>query len=253
MLRLTTSQPTGERSLNPVTSRGLQDPEATIIIPALNEEASIRETIDRIPNAVKASSEILVIDGSSDDDTVLEAEEAGAEVIIVGRLGKGFAMQVGAMLAKGETVVFLDGDGTYPSEDIPRFLEEVKENVLVIGNFLPSIASRKSLVEKLRLLYPSFLFSRFVFSRYGIDLQDPLNGMRAMKKTDFHRLNLSSNGFAIETEMDIKALSHGFRIVEVPIQITERKGKSKFLFNFRSHLKIIHLLRSNTKAVEHAL
>ena len=239
--------------MNPVISHGIQEPEATIIIPALNEEASIRETIDRIPNAVTASSEILVIDGSSDDDTVLEAEKAGAEVIIVERLGKGFAMQVCATLAKGETLIFLDGDGTYPSEDIPRFLAEVKENVLVIGNFLPSIESRNSVVEKIRLLYPSFLFSRFVFSRFGIDLQDPLNGMRAVKTTDFHRLNLSSNGFAIETEMDIKALSHGFRIVEVPIRIMERKGKSKFLFNFRSHLKIIHLLRSNTKAGGHSL
>lgn len=238
--------------MNTVTSPLVQAPEATIIIPALNEEASIRETIDRIPHAVKASSEILVVDGSSDDDTVLEAEKAGAEVIIVERLGKGFAMRVGAALARGETLVFLDGDGTYPSEDIPKFLEAVKEHVLVIGNFLPSIESRKSVVEKVRLLYPSFLFSRFVFSRYGIDLQDPLNGMRAVKKTDFHRLNLSSNGFAIETEMDIKALSQGFRFVEVPIRITERKGKSKFLFNFRSHLQIIHLLRSNTNTKERA-
>ena len=239
--------------MNTVTAHSVPTPEATIIIPALNEEESIRETIDRIPNAVKASSEILVVDGSSDDETVLEAEKAGAEVIIVERLGKGFAMRVGAELARGETLVFLDGDGTYPSEDIPKFLEEAKENVLVIGNFLPSIESRKGVVEKVRLLYPSFLFSRFVFSRYGIDLQDPLNGMRAMKKTDFHRLNLSSNGFTIETEMDIKALSQGFNIVEMPIRIMERKGKSKFLFNFRSHLKIIHLLRSNTKTVEHAL
>lgn len=223
------------------------EPETSIIIPVLNEEAGIRETIDRIPKAVKETSEILVIDGLSDDETVVEAEKAGAEVILVERLGKGYAMQIGAELAKGENLVFLDGDGSYPSEDIPRFLKKVKTGVLVIGNAVPFIKSKKTLLEKMKLLYPSFWLTQNVFSRYGINLQDPLNGMRAIKKKDFLRLKLASKGFAIETEMDIKAFAFKLNIVEVPIQIVPRKGESKFLFNFRSHLKILHLLRSNKR------
>ena len=230
-----------------VNQRLVDEPENSIIIPVLNEEEGIRETIDRIPNAVKETSEILVIDGLSDDGTVVEAEKAGAEVILVERLGKGYAMQIGAELARGETLVFLDGDGSYPSEDIPRFLKEVQAGVLVIGNAVPFIKSRKSLFEKLKLLYPSFWLTQAVFSRHGIHLQDPLNGMRAIKKMDFQRLKLASRGFAIETEMDIKAFTLGLRVVEVPIQIVPRKGESKFLFNFKSHLKILHLLRSTKR------
>jgi glycosyltransferase involved in cell wall biosynthesis len=223
----------------------VDEPENSIIIPVLNEEAGIRETIDRIPPAVKATSEILVIDGLSDDETVVEAEKAGAEVFLVERLGKGYAMQIGAELAEGANLVFLDGDGSYPSEDIPRFLTEVQAGVLVVGNVVPFIKSQKTVSEKLKLLYPSFRLTQLVFSRYGIHLEDPLNGMRAITKTDFHRLKLASRGFAIETEMDIKALALGLNVVEVPIQIAPRKGESKFLFNFRSHLKILHLLQSN--------
>lgn len=225
-------------------AQNFNEPEASIIIPALNEEEGIRETIDRIPESVKKYSEILVVDGSSEDETVNEAEKAGAEIIIVERLGKGYAMRVGAELARGRILVFLDGDGSYPSGDIPRFLKSVKDNVLVIGNALPYIKSRKSIVEKLRLLYPSFLLTRFVFSRHGIRLQDPLDGMRAITKRDFERLKLSSMGFEIETEMDIKALALGMKVIELPIKISPRRGESKFLFNFRSHIKIIRLLRS---------
>jgi glycosyltransferase involved in cell wall biosynthesis len=235
--------------LKTVKPQLVDEPKNSIIIPVLNEEAGIRETIDRIPKAVKETSEILVIDGLSDDETVLEAEKAGAEVIIVERLGKGYAMQIGAELAKGENLVFLDGDGSYPSEAIPRFLKEVQTGVIVIGNAVPFIKSRKTLYEKLKLLYPSFWLTQAVFSRYGINLQDPLNGMRAIKKRDFLRLKLASMGFTIETEMDIKAFALRLNFVEVPIQIVPRKGESKFLFNFRSHLKILHLLRSRKKPV----
>ena len=229
-----------------VSQPRVDEPENSIIIPVLNEEAGIRETIDRIPPAVTATSEILVLDGMSDDATVVEAEAAGAEVFLVDRLGKGYAMQIGAEVARGRNLVFLDGDGSYPSEDIPRFLAAVEAGVLVIGNAVPFLKRQKSWYEKWKLLYPSFRLTQYVFSRYGIRLQDPLNGMRAITRKDYLQLELASRGFAIETEMDIKALAHGLHVVEVPIQIAPRKGESKFLFNFKSHMKILHLLRSNT-------
>lgn len=228
-----------------------REPKVSIIIPTLNEEEGIRKTIESIPQQVKECSEILVVDNMSKDKTVSEAEETGAVVVTLKERGKGLAMRVGAKMAKGEILVFLDGDGTYPSKDIPLFLEKVKQNVLVLGNAVPFIETRKTAGEKMKFLYPSFLLSRFVFSKIGIHLQDPLNGMRAITKKDFERLNLTSNGFEIETEMNIKALSTRIKIAEVPIQISERKGKSKFFFNFKSHLKILHLLFEEKKKIQH--
>jgi dolichol-phosphate hexosyltransferase len=219
-------------------------PNLSIIIPTLNEEEGIKKTVDCIPRSIKECSEILVVDGRSEDQTVYEAEQAGCKVIVVDRLGKGFAMREGARQAKGRVLVFIDGDGTYPAEDIPKFLETVEQNVMVIGNALPFIRSQKNLLERVRFLYPSFLHTKHVFYKNGIRLQDPLNGMRAITKEDFHRLNLASDGFEIETEMDLKAVSLGMKTVEIPINMERRKGKSKFLFNFKSHLRILSLLRN---------
>jgi glycosyltransferase involved in cell wall biosynthesis len=222
-------------------------PSFSIIIPTLNEEGGIRNTIERIPRSVKECSEILVVDGKSEDKTIVEAEQAGSKVIVVERPGKGFAMRLGAKLAKGKILIFLDGDGTYPSEDIPKFLKAVKQNILVLGNAVPFIKNQKNLLKKIQFLYPSFLLSKHLFFKSGIHLQDPLTGMRAITKDDFERLNLASDGFEIETEMNLKAVSLGMKTVEIPIKISKRKGKSKFIFNFRSHLKILRLLRNKDK------
>ena len=210
-----------------------REPRVSIIIPTLNEEKGIRDTIDRIPQSVKEYSEILMVDGMSEDETVSEAEKAGAKVIILEERDKGLAMRTGAKLAKGKILVFLDGDGTYPSQDIPEFLSRVQPNILIIGNSIPFVKTRRTIIEKLKFLYPSFLLSKFVFSKSRICLQDPLNGMRAMMKRDFERLNLTSDGFEIETEMNIKALSLRMKTMEVSIQIFKRKGKKQILIQFQ--------------------
>jgi len=210
----------------------------------LNEEKGIKDTIDRISDSVKEHSEIIVVDGMSKDKTASVARKTGAKLITLSNRGKGLAMRTGAKAAKGNILVFLDGDGTYPSEDIPKFIENVKPNILVLGNATPFVKSRENILEKFKFLYPSFLISSFVFSKNGIHLQDPLNGMRSMMKDDFERLNLISIGFEIETEINLKALSLGMKTVEIPIRIFKRNGgRSKFFFNFRSHIKIIRLLR----------
>ena len=193
-------------------------PRVTIIIPTLNEEQGIKETISRIPHSMKKDSEVLVVDGSSDDDTVIKAREAGARVVIVKRVGKGYAMHEAVKFAQGEILVFIDGDSSYPSEDIPKFVNAVKSNVLVIGNATPFVTGQKTLGEKLELLYPSFLLTRFIFTLFGIPLQDPLNGMRAIIKQDYQRLHLTAQTFEIETEMNVKALAKNMKIIEIPIE-----------------------------------
>lgn len=227
-------------------ANSIGDPVASIIIPTLNEESAISETISRIPESLRTCCQILVIDGLSTDATIDEAKRVGADILLVDQPGKGYAMREGAHHAKGEILLFIDGDGTYPSEAIPTFLQKVSDGIMVLGNAIPYLRSRDTMIQKLRHLYPSFMLTRLVFSRSGIHLQDPLNGMRAITKQDFHRLNLTATGFEIETEINMKAIESGMKIVELPIRISPRNGngKSKFLFNFRSHLKILSLLRT---------
>ncbi|HRD96871.1 MAG TPA: glycosyltransferase, partial [Rubrivivax sp.] len=82
---------------------------ATVVIPALNEAARIGEVV-RYAWADAATAQVIVVDDSSIDDTAALARAAGAEVITSTMLGKGASMRDGALAARLDLVVYLDGD-----------------------------------------------------------------------------------------------------------------------------------------------
>ena len=220
-------------------------PKVSIIIPTLNEEKGIKNTIQEIPDDIKAYSEIIVVDGLSEDNTTLEAEKANAKIVIEKKKGKGTAMRSGVESARGEYLIFMDGDGTYPSEAIPKFLELLEEYDLVIGNIVPLLKEVKSKRIEQFYVYFSTKLTNLLFSIFGISLEDPLDGMRAIRKADFEKLALTSDGFEIEAEMNIKAVNQDFKITQVPIKYLKRKGKSKFVFDLRSQVRIVLMLFLN--------
>lgn len=222
-----------------------ETPKVSIIIPTLNEEKGIKDTIQEIPAYIKAYSEIIVVDGLSDDNTTSEAEKASAKILIEKKKGKGTAMRSGVDYARGEFLIFMDGDGTYPSEAIPKFIDLLEEYDLVIGNIIPFLKDLKGKRVEQLYVYFSTKLTNLLFSIFGIALEDPLDGMRAIRKADFEKLNLESDGFEIEAEMNIKAFNYDFKIAEVPIKYLRRKGKSKFVFDLRSQLRIVKMLFSN--------
>lgn len=220
-------------------------PKISIIIPTLNEEKGIKDTIQEIPEYIKAYSEIIVVDGLSDDNTTSEVEKTNAKILIEKKKGKGTAMRSGADYARGEFLIFIDGDGTYPSDAIPKFIDLLEEHDLVIGNIIPFLKKVKGKRVWQLYVYFSTKLTNLLFSLFGIALEDPLDGMRAIRKIDFERLNLESDGFEIEAEMNIKAFNHNFKIAEVPIKYLRRKGKSKFILDLGSQLRIVRMLFSN--------
>ncbi|MFQ6076350.1 MAG: glycosyltransferase family 2 protein [Candidatus Bathyarchaeia archaeon] len=220
-------------------------PRMSIIIPTLNEETGIEKTLQSIPDDVRKDSEVIVVDGMSGDNTVLEARKYGARVIFEGRRGKGRAMRTGAEHACGEILVFMDGDGSYPPEAIPDLIRVLDGNDLAVGNVMPYLRKIRRIELRLTYYYPSLLLSNILFSLIRIPLEDPLDGMRAIRKADFERLGLESNGFEIETEMNLKAKKLGFRIAEVPIKFHRRRGRSKFVYNLKDQLKILYMIITN--------
>ena len=103
----------------------------TIIIPALNEEATIADVVQRVPREIEgiAGIEIIVIDDGSTDRTAELARQAGAEVVshTVNRgVGAAFATGVRTALEhKAEIVVNMDGDGQFDPADLPKLLEPI--------------------------------------------------------------------------------------------------------------------------------
>ena len=98
------------------------------VIPARDEEKTIAAVISAIHPYLADGSpglvdEIIVVDDGSTDDTVAEAEAAGARVLSIDGDGKGGAMMAGVDVARGDIIVFLDGDVANMRPDyLPRLV-----------------------------------------------------------------------------------------------------------------------------------
>ncbi|MCA1594604.1 MAG: glycosyltransferase family 2 protein, partial [Acidobacteria bacterium] len=103
----------------------LPDARVSVVIPALNEEATIAEVIRAVPREV--AREVIVVDNDSSDGTVARAREAGARIVHEPRRGYGSACHagVGALAPDAQIVVFLDGDGSDYPEQLGRLVEPI--------------------------------------------------------------------------------------------------------------------------------
>ena len=190
----------------------------SVIIPTYREEGRIGGVVKGV-RRVLPGAEVLVVDGGSEDLTVEEARSAGAGVVRVGR-GKGLAVRVGAREAKGEILLFLDGDGSYPPSSLPSLLP-------------PLLSGEADLVRGSRLLGPSsfsplrrlgnLLLSRLASLLYR-PTSDLLTGMFAVRRGDLLALGLKSRGFEVETEIFVRAVRRGMRMREVPVPYREERG-----------------------------
>src|SRR5512142_1473702 len=103
----------------------------TAVIPALDEAESIGAVLDGVPRQL--ITEIIVVDGGSSDDTAAIARTRGATVIVEPRRGYGRACAAGVAQARGDVIVFLDGDGAVNAGDIARLLAPIADADMVLG------------------------------------------------------------------------------------------------------------------------
>ena len=148
----------------------------SVIIPAFNEQKSIKKVIKLVKNS-KNVDEIIVVDNNSTDDTGVIAEREGAKVVFCKEQGKGYAMEKGLQEAKNEIVIFIDADiNNYSKEVIEKLAEPiVKEEADFVKSLFERTGGRVTeLVAKplLDILFPEI----YKFSQ-------PLSGMIAGKKS----------------------------------------------------------------------
>lgn len=189
----------------------------SIIIATLNEEKGIAKVINSIPSEIKKDAEIIVPDVST-DSTPRIAEELGAKVIRMTEKGKGRQMREAVRQSNGEILIFMDGDATDPGEYIPKLLKKMKETK---ANIVLACRSGENFKEDDRMAKNAYklyaIFCLPLFWLIGIKAADPLAGFRLISRKDWNLLNLKSNYFEIESEMNIKALKQNFSIKEIHI------------------------------------
>ena len=184
-----------------------------------NEERSLGDLIDEVLHYFSKKN-IFVIDGHSEDNSVLVAKQRGVSVIFDDRQGKGSAIQVALKHIERDILIFMDSDGSHRPQELPLLLEPLLKDqsiAMVIGSRFKGKSDelRGSFHELLRLFanYAGTLLVNFIFQ---VKLTDIQNGFRAVRTEVIRSLLLSEKSFAIEQEMVIRCLKKRMKIVEIP-------------------------------------
>ncbi len=225
----------------PAVASSRKRPHVCAVIPALNEEATIADVVERCRAA--GAGQVLVVDDGSRDQTAVRAREAGAVVLSAGLpgerpRGKGVAIRVGFARADADVIVTLDGDGQDPPEELPTLVAAIDAGAeLAIGSrfagtFGPGAITR---IDRLGNRALSLVFAGL----YGRRLADTQAGFRALARSLLARLDLRARGFEIEVEILAKALRVGAQVVEVPVARCARMYGTSRLRRVRDGARIL--------------
>jgi len=196
----------------------------SVVIPCHNEEEGVRATIEQMPAIV---DEVVVVDNASTDRTAEVARSLGARVIHEQRKGYGRAYRTGFENARGDIIVTMDGDGTYPPNSIPLLLYVLLEEKIDFMTARRWRSKNDQSKSPLRLLGNAILSSvtMLLFRRFLIDSQ---SGMWIFRREVLDLIQPESDGMALSQELKILAFTHPqIRCLEMPIYYGDRVGESK--------------------------
>ena len=199
----------------------------SVVIPTMNEEASIGLVIDEVKAALDGVRpyEVIVVDTDSRDRTREIATGKGALVVQEPRRGYGRAYKTGFERASGEIVATLDADMTYPASQIPRLanmLESQGLEFITTDRFADMAKGAMSAKHRLGNKVLS-VAARLLFR---VKVRDSQSGMWVFSKSLLGRLELESDGMAMSEEIKIEAFKKA-RAAEVPINYRVRVGEVK--------------------------
>lgn len=194
----------------------------TIVIPARNEAIPLAVLLPAVRRQ-NPDAELLVVDDGSIDATRRVAEDAGARVISHPYpMGNGAAIKTGARVARGEIIVFMDGDGQHQATDIPRLLEKID------AGYDMAVGARKSGSHAgAHRAVANDVFSRVASWMVTQQIDDLTSGFRAVRASKFRQfLYLLPNGFSYPTTITMSFFRAGYPVAYVPIDALQRQGKS---------------------------
>jgi glycosyltransferase involved in cell wall biosynthesis len=197
-----------------------------VIIPALNEGASIARVLADIPPAM---ARVIVADNGSTDDTAARARQGGAQVVSEPKRGYGAAcLRAMAALQNDppDIAAFLDADYSDYPEQLPRLIAPITAGVadLVIGSRVAGTAQRGALTPV--QLFGNALSVTLIRLLWGVHYSD-LGPFRAIRWPALMRLGMADRNYGWTVEMQVKAARAGLRCIEVPVDYRRRIGKSK--------------------------
>jgi glycosyltransferase involved in cell wall biosynthesis len=203
------------------------DVTVTVLIPAFNEVATVRATIERVREVLTHAAvdhEIVVIDDGSTDGTAQAARETGVRLLAhPANAGYGRSLKTGLRDATHEWIAITDADGSYPIEVLPSLLARVPEFDMVVGartgrHYRGSLAKwlgRKTLEAMVHFVT-------------GVWVPDVNSGLRVFRKSiALENIRRIGDGFSFTTTLTLATILEGHFVHYVPIDYHSRVGRTK--------------------------
>lgn len=211
-----------------IEHNGVED--TLVIVATLNEESGLGPTLTEVNDTLE-NPLCLVVDGRSTDRTVEVARECGAQTLLQKGIGKGDAIATALSHTKGlnvKYVALIDADYTYPAKYLSTMIKILEENPsvgMICGNRLNKQLKLDVMPNVFHIGNKFLSFTHNLLN--GVNLDDPLTGLRVVRQEIVNGWNPKSKGFDIEVELNHLVEHSGYSTIEIPIEYRARLGEKK--------------------------
>ena len=215
-----------------------RDLSISVVIPCYNEEEGVQQVIKSLPECV---DEVVVVDNNCTDRTAEVARALGARVVTQTTKGYGAAYKAGLPAVTGDVTITMDGDSTYPSEQIEELVDYLVDREL---DFIS--ASRFPLTNPEAMSFTNkvgnMVLTVAMLLLYGTGIRDSQSGMWVYRSSVYQKMRLTSDGMPFSEEIKIEAIrAKDIRFGEYPVNYHPRVGEVK-LDKWRDGLRNLSFL-----------
>ena len=209
----------------------MKKPALSILVTAMNEEATIEECTRRIFDVLNGECEVLVIDGGSDRTGeivgALCKEYPGLRYIRnENDRGKGHAVRIGIEAARADIMAQIDADLQFLPEELPRLIEPIRAGRadVTLGSRFTHGSIRHPGSTPWHRTFGNRTMSLYTSLLCGHWMTDVLAGMKAWTRTAAEVIQLRCDHASYDAELPVRAVRRSMRVVDVPITTDARGG-----------------------------
>lgn len=231
--------------LDPARRRASWRPTVTAVVPTLNEAENLRWLLPRLSGV----DEVVVVDGASTDGTLDVVRRLRPDAVVIEQppAGKGAAMRAGFHAATSDVIISIDADGSMDPKEIDAFVALICCGFDVVKGSRYCVGGASDDLTRVRRAGNLWL-TRLANVLYRARWTDLCYGYIALRRSVVGRLALRADGFEIETELCVNAITAGLRIAEVPShEYDRRSGRSK-LHARRDGLRVLRTMLRGRRA-----
>lgn len=180
----------------------------SLVLPCRNEEKALSSLLQLIPKEI---DEVIVVDNQSTDKTAELAQKFKVKVLFEKQnkngIGYGFALAHGIRQAKGDIIVCMDGDDSYPVKQVPQLIKQLDLQQLDFASC--NRLTRKTLKDMSAVrIFGVAVLNKFVSLLFGFKISDCLSGMWIFRREVLNDLVLSDGGWNFSLEIKLNVLTN---------------------------------------------